>query len=220
MARLLRFAWVAFMTVSSVCALTTQGFSDTISLGRLSKIYMPLAFTHDKHMEMESNCTKCHHYTKEGDTPPCSKCHGTAAQGPKKQIAPGLKDAYHGLCIGCHKKISGPVECGECHMTKKEFGTLYLKSLSKAYQPVRFSHGYHIGLVKNCPTCHHYGEGDSTSSCGNCHENLALYRYKGTERKAGLGLKAAYHGLCVGCHEKGSGPTSCSACHGKKLAKR
>jgi hypothetical protein len=171
-------------------------------------------------MEIESNCNTCHHYTKEGDTPPCSKCHGTATEAPKKHIAIGLRDAYHGLCIGCHKKISGPVDCGGCHIKKKNFDTIYLKALSKTYQPVRFSHGYHIGLAKNCPPCHHHNEAGGTPPCGSCHENTTIYRYKGADRKTGLGLKAAYHGLCVGCHEKGKGPTACSACHGEKADKR
>jgi hypothetical protein len=212
---------VVSLIILFVVSLGGRGLSDTVALGTLSKIYVPVEFTHDKHMVIESNCSTCHHYTKEGDTPPCAGCHGTAAQGPKKKIALGLKDAYHGLCTGCHKKISGPVECAGCHIKKKkDFDTIYLKALSNIYQPVRFSHGYHIGLAKDCPSCHHFSEPNKTPACTACHESISIYKYKGLERKTGLGLKAAYHGLCVGCHEKGSGPAACNACHSRKADKR
>ena len=220
MRRSFRNILIAVSTTFFVCISGGRAFSDTLSLGALSRIYAPLAFTHDKHMEIESNCAACHHYTREGDTPACSACHGTATQPPKKQIAVGLKDAYHGLCIGCHKRMSGPVDCGECHAKKKGLDLIYLKALSKVYQPVRFSHGYHIGLVKSCPSCHHHSEADRTPSCGSCHDNMTVYRYLGADRKTGLGLKAAYHGLCVGCHEKGRGPVACGSCHAGKAEKR
>jgi hypothetical protein len=204
-----------------ITPMSGEVWSDTIDLGALSKIYEPMKFTHDKHMEIESNCNACHHHSKQGETRTCASCHSAGNQGTKKKNIVGLKDAYHGLCINCHKKTSGPAKCSECHTKKtKKFETIDLKKLSNIYKAVKFSHGKHIDIVADCTSCHHYSESGAIPSCASCHEAIRVYQYKVSGKKAGLGLKGAYHGLCIDCHKKTSGPAGCNECHKRKTGEQ
>jgi len=83
-------------------------------------------FKHDSHNEKSGTeeCSICHHvYDKNGkilegessEDSKCADCHGKKASGTK----PGLMDAFHLNCKGCHlEKKAGPVLCGECHKNK------------------------------------------------------------------------------------------------------
>ena len=84
----------------------------------------PSLFDHDMHTELDEcqECNVCHHVfnddgtlnkdeTSEGE--PCSSCHGLEQNGRQ----PGLMNAYHLNCKGCHDQIKkGPITCGECHV--------------------------------------------------------------------------------------------------------
>jgi predicted CXXCH cytochrome family protein len=187
---------------------------ETLVIEKLSRVYPPLKFTHDKHMEIaEGDCKRCHHFS--GDkTPPCWACHTAEAQ----KVAVPLREAYHGLCTKCHKEMAGPVSCKECHGSPvKKYETLSISTLSKLYEPVDFPHGRHIEAVKVCKECHHMEEG-RTYNCSSCHTREDVYRYE--QRAVTIGLKGAYHGSCLSCHRKtGKGPLKCTACH-KRRAKR
>jgi octaheme c-type cytochrome (tetrathionate reductase family) len=121
-------------------------------------LYGPVRFMHRRHALLVQDCTVCHHRIprEEGDdygvpadpvamakdkTLPvaCHKCH--ARPWPAKQLhKPGLKGAYHQMCLGCHREsaqmagdpnpgqirqmLSGgvmqrvgraPVDCRSCH---------------------------------------------------------------------------------------------------------
>jgi len=89
-----------------------------------------------------------------------------------------------------------------------------LDSLMKRYGPVEFSHEDHMEVAEDCSFCHHHSE--EPVACSECHEPIAVYHYKGSARKTGLGLKGAYHGLCVRCHKDSEAPTGCTDCHAKK----
>ncbi len=85
------------------------------------------------------------------------------------------------------------------------------------YGPVRFMHTKHAAVTQDCAVCHHYRPLDETASefvrCSACHQEP----FK-KERPDRLGLKAAYHQQCMGCHqEKGQGPTDCTGCHSKNI---
>lgn len=86
-----------------------------------------------------------------------------------------------------------------------------LDSLAKRYVPVEFTHQEHIEFAEDCSRCHHHSE--EPLACSECHEPLKVYRYRGVERKTGLGLKGAYHGLCLGCHKEAEAPVGCTDCH-------
>lgn len=108
---------------------------DTILLGH-KEIFKkmerpPVMFNHAMHAEKYPDCIECHHVyeykeqkrenTWSGEGQPCSECHKLKREG---KTLP-LREAYHNLCTGCHRKLKkegakgGPVTCGECHVRAK-----------------------------------------------------------------------------------------------------
>jgi hypothetical protein len=95
--------------------------------------------------------------------------------------------------------------------------TITLDSISQVYGPVQFSHSQHADIAGDCATCHHHSPKGSTPACGECHESIVVYHYEAGKKGPDIGLKGAYHGLCMGCHKKmQSGPLGCTDCHEKK----
>lgn len=113
-----------------------------------------------------------------------------------------------------------------------------LNSMSKLFNGVVFDHAMHLDVTDDCAVCHHHTTGSPSPNekCARCHhgtqemdvvacrdcharepfsaENLAAkradqYRYHIDQ----IGLKAAYHQGCLGCHEEMNGPTGCQDCH-------
>jgi hypothetical protein len=85
------------------------------------------------------------------------------------------------------------------------------------YGPVRFMHAKHAVVTKDCALCHHYRPLDEaateTTRCSACHQEP--FQKDHPER---LGLKAAYHQQCMGCHqEMNKGPIDCAGCHRKNV---
>lgn len=69
---------------------------------------------HELHLQIvENDCTVCHHHGSPGTTapPPCKDCHGGAAVDGQ----PGLREAYHLRCVGCHHENGLDEGCGFCH---------------------------------------------------------------------------------------------------------
>jgi hypothetical protein len=95
--------------------------------------------------------------------------------------------------------------------------TITMDSISQVYGPVEFSHRQHADIAGNCAKCHHHSPKGSTPACGECHEPIVVYHYDAAKKGPDIGLKGAYHGLCMGCHKQmGSGPLGCTDCHAKK----
>jgi hypothetical protein len=208
-------------------ASSTGKVPETFSLGSVAKIYEPVAFAHEAHTLMAEDCATCHHHSEAGQTPSCDKCHGAS----KESGVPGLKDAYHQQCMGCHKEMDmGPTGCAECHTKKvaqvvkatqepprkKKAGkgpeVSILNALENRYEPVTFSHDMHALMADDCATCHHHSDPGQTLACGECHG--APFDPKNLNMP---GLKGAYHLQCMGCHrEMDSGPVGCTECHAKK----
>lgn len=77
------------------------------------------------HSDPGAVCQACHHNGQPGQKKPpkCVNCHGKpfVEQNPGR---PGLKAAYHGQCMGCHKSMSlkKPLntDCVGCHKEKKK----------------------------------------------------------------------------------------------------
>ncbi len=114
---------------------------EKVTIGILSKKYEAAVFPHRKVMEAlygESRknrlasvfhgkeslmCAGCHHHgPKEDLTPPgCVSCHGVTRETARKEL-PGLKAAYHGLCIECHRAMGigkpAATDCTACHREK------------------------------------------------------------------------------------------------------
>jgi hypothetical protein len=87
-------------------------------------------FSHDIHAEAldSDGCGICHHVPDEqsgklvyveGEELSCKECHARL----KENQIPALREAYHGNCTACHRRLikdgqpqSGPTTCGGCHM--------------------------------------------------------------------------------------------------------
>jgi hypothetical protein len=114
-----------------------------------------------------------------------------------------------------------------------------IDSLAQLYEPVIFDHAMHVDVTEgSCATCHHHTTGDTVEdincvkchadsgpadevSCQGCHaakrfdadylkkmaEDYTLYH---TDK---VGLKAAYHLRCMGCHEEMGAGNGCQDCH-------
>ncbi len=93
--------------------------------------------------------------------------------------------------------------------------TITIKKLENLYGEVEFPHSDHFEYTDSCSDCHHHS-GEKTISCQRCHKPFKVYKYSGSKRKNGLGLKGAYHGRCLKCHEEESGPTGCTDCHERR----
>jgi hypothetical protein len=133
-----------------------------------------------------------------------------AATDPKpvpEQIALGLLANLHqsvqldhaahveiaGDCSSCHHRPFGePKPCASCHDDQKN--------------PSAFVHEVHWE-VEDCIGCHHR-EATTDLRCVSCHT---------VEPDPGrldvIGLKGAYHGLCMRCHGGTGSDTSCGLCH-------
>lgn len=111
---------------------------DVVEIGVLSNEFQPSKFAHRKivgkllegmkddamaayfHSSPYAVCSGCHHNSPPSANPPkCASCHSQNTDGVK----PGLKNAYHQQCMGCHREmgIQKPADtaCVECHATKQ-----------------------------------------------------------------------------------------------------
>ena len=92
-----------------------------------------------------------------------------------------------------------------------------IKKEDNLYGRVRFMHKKHATLLKDCITCHHFRPADSKASeatrCSACHQ--APFN---PELPGRIGLKAALHRQCMGCHKEwNKGPVGCIDCHAKNV---
>lgn len=77
------------------------------------------------HSDSGTLCQACHHNGLAGEKKPakCVNCHGKPFDS-KQPNRPGLKAAYHGQCMSCHKSMAlkKPVstDCVGCHKEKKK----------------------------------------------------------------------------------------------------
>jgi hypothetical protein len=117
--------------------------------------------------------------------------------------------------------------------------SVQIDSIAQLFGPVTFDHSMHVGVAENgCADCHHHTTGTPVKdplcakchaksgaaaevSCQGCHvakrfdadnlkrisEDNKLYH---TDK---VGLKAAYHIRCMGCHEEVGAPVGCTDCH-------
>jgi len=95
---------------------------DSSVINEYSDLYEPVRFMHNKHAWLVKDCTICHHRTpresddtygepatmsklieQEAIPETCQTCHDHAFD-PKMLHKPGLKGAYHRLCLACHRE--------------------------------------------------------------------------------------------------------------------
>ncbi len=98
-----------------------------------------------------------------------------------------------GECTSCHHKPFGkPEPCATCH--------------DEPVAPSAFVHELHWE-VEDCTGCHHK-QATGDLRCLSCHPAEPE-----PERLEVIGLKGAYHGLCLQCHGETASDASCGLCH-------
>lgn len=116
----------------------------SVQIDSLSRLYTGVDFDHEQHLDITEDCSVCHHHVLGNGTvvPQCARCHSYSkatssvacgschvqepftAKHIRKMEAdpdryhidvPGLKGAYHLICINCHVKMEAPTGCEDCH---------------------------------------------------------------------------------------------------------
>jgi hypothetical protein len=96
-------------------------------------------------------------------------------------------------CGSCHHRPFGePEPCASCH--------------EDSFEPSSFGHALH-SEIGDCMGCHNR-EATSDLRCVSCHTVDP-----NPERLELIGLKGAYHGLCLRCHDETGPDASCGPCH-------
>ena len=198
---------------------------DVVILDELEDLYVPVRFNHKIHAtmaEMSGGCTTCHHYTPPNSPhPECKSCHPGEIQH-EDLAQPGLKGAYHRLCLRCHTEWDKDTSCEVCHAKKaggKLGGTATTVCEHSHYQPIKlrdvivfktshaggdevpFHHKRHsTKYERHCTDCH------QQESCSRCH-------IQGTEELHPMGdlSQTNLHDTCCRCHER----KQCDQCHGR-----
>lgn len=123
MVTLIGGVWVSFVQAQEA----SYRIAYTEIFGKLRR--PAIDFNHEAHTDAleDAGCGACHHAPDEktgalvyvqDEEISCSECHG-----PKKEgSTPALREAFHGSCTPCHRKMikkqnafKGPTTCGECH---------------------------------------------------------------------------------------------------------
>ena len=103
-------------------------------------------------------------------------------------------------CTACHHKPFGnPEPCATCHQDP--------------VSPSAFIHEFHW-QVEECTGCHHK-KATGDLRCISCHG-----AEPDSERLEVIGLKGAYHGLCLRCHGESGSDASCGLCHPDRKSRR
>ena len=92
-----------------------------VLLDQLSAQYVPVVFAHKLHAQMTEiagGCSLCHHFNPSHRILPCRDCHVNSSS--EDLAKPGLKGAYHRLCMGCHAEEGAPTGCTDCHARTDE----------------------------------------------------------------------------------------------------
>jgi hypothetical protein len=151
---------IVFIIVVSLCILLTPAIyaenaqqsasakwkmPKIVALDSVTDKYEPVKFDHEKHVAIESNCSKCHHQHPNPKSLSCSECHSISSAEFGKSVGhsflackschgtydisnpgmPDLKVAYHRVCFECHRGMGNvgldPKGCTEtCHARKTE----------------------------------------------------------------------------------------------------
>ncbi|MBU2515148.1 tetrathionate reductase family octaheme c-type cytochrome [bacterium] len=208
-------------------------------------MYESVRFMHRKHANVLGDCTICHHrmprddkdtygtpvsmaWLQENEETPvgCAECHDEPFN-PKELHTPGLKGAYHQLCMDCHKEseqiphVRGPVihsamvrgpiartldtraptDCLACH-AKKVPNHTELVNLFPGASPKK--------VTKTCLECHE-AEGKAVLKTSHWNWHGSSVYTVGHEDRVDLGKDGAViNNFCINI--KGNWPR-CTSCH-------
>ncbi len=222
-------------------------------VNKYSDLYEPVRFMHSKHANVLDNCTICHHRMPrdEGDTygeplsmielrkrkmepVACSECHGEPFN-VKDLGTPGLKGAYHQLCMDCHQEseqvphVRGPIlysamvrgplvrtldtraptDCLACH-AKKVPNHNQLVKLERNVDA--------LAVTKNCLSCHEK-EGQAILKTVHWNWHGPSPYTVGHEKRVDLGKNhATINNFCINLNGNWARCTSCHIGYGWKDA--
>ncbi len=205
---------------------------EVLIMGKVSKEYGPVIFSHRLHADMSKmsgGCYGCHHYNSTSMTIlSCRECH--PAQRARADISmPDLKGAYHRQCMGCHRQWSKGTECTSCHLkrgpdqsSEEALREARLKGKSHPELPlpkrVLYETPHHKGTFVSffhddhaqrfdlaCTDCHRQ------ETCVRCHEKKPQQNALQTA-EPGVPAKRSVesrHAPCFSCHAG----DKCEDCH-------
>ncbi len=212
-------------------------------------MYQPVIFMHSKHANVMKDCTICHHRhpRNKGDvygepvtmdkmrdkkTMPknCSLCHDRSFD-PKRLNVPGLKGAYHQLCMDCHRESEqaphvrgsviysamargpgvhpletrAPTDCLACH-AKKVPDHRELVKLEGEVDAVT--------VTKNCLSCHEL-EGKAILKTAHWNWQGSSPYTVGHEKRVDLGKRdKTINNFCINLNGNWARCTSCHIGYG------
>ena len=210
-----------------------------------SDLYEPVKFMHSKHANVIGDCSICHHRMprEKGDTygepvnmaglrekkaapVSCTGCHAQPFNSRQLQT-PGLKGAYHQLCMDCHQEseqvpyargpvvnsamVRGPVartldtraptDCLACHARKVVDHSQLVKLDGPVDGPA---------VTRNCLTCH-AKEGDAVLKTAHWNWQGPSPYTVGHEKRIDLGKHhSTVNNFCINLN--GNWP-ECTSCH-------
>jgi octaheme c-type cytochrome (tetrathionate reductase family) len=224
---------------------------DSPIVNKYSDLYEPVRFMHSKHANVLGECTICHHRMPrdEGDTygeplsmvelrkrkmepVACSACHGEPFNA-KDLSTPGLRGAYHQLCMDCHQEseqvphvrgpilysamVRGPVvrtldtraptDCLACHAKKVPNHNQLVKLEGKVDA---------LAVTENCLSCHEK-EGKAILKTVHWKWHGPSPYTVGHEKRVDLGKNhATINNFCINLSGNWARCTSCHIGYGWK----
>ncbi len=214
-------------------------------INQYSDKYEPVRFMHSKHANVLKDCSICHHriQREEGDKygepvtlarlqemekmpTSCASCHDHPFN-PKQLHTPGLKGAYHQICMDCHKEseqvphvrgpilysamVRGPVvrtldtraptDCLACHPKRVPDHKDLVKLEEKADA---------LAVTKNCLSCHE-NEGQAILNTSHWNWQGPSPYTVGHEKRIDMGKRHnTINNFCINLN--GNWPR-CTSCH-------
>ena len=214
-------------------------------INKFSDIYEPVRFMHSKHAGLFCDCTICHHrqprdeddeygepttmaqLRAKGQKPvACAVCHAQPFK-PGQLHVPGLKGAYHQLCMDCHKEADqtphmrgpaiysslargpevkpldtrAPTDCLACHAKKVPDHKILVKLPNNPTA---------LDVTANCLSCH-AEEGEAILSTAHWNWQGASPFTVGHENRVDLGKRHnTINNFCINLN--GNWPR-CTSCH-------
>ena len=214
-------------------------------VNKYSDLYEPVRFMHSKHANVLGDCSICHHrmpreeqdtygepvsmlQLRQRQTEPvaCSVCHADPFNS-KDPGTPGLKGAYHQLCMDCHQEseqvphargpvlysamVRGPIartldtraptDCLACHAKKVPNHNQLVKLEGKVDGPA---------VTRNCLACHEK-EGRAILKTAHWNWHGRSPYTVGHEKRVDLGKKNnTINNFCINLN--GNWPR-CTSCH-------
>ena len=117
--KVLGYAVIAFAALLAAVVIFAKETPAECNLDKVKDKLPAVKFNHKKHVEeIKVECAACHHKNPE-EPASCFSCHKKEKEGDAEKA----KDAFHKLCVTCHKEKKSedknpPIKCMECH--KKE----------------------------------------------------------------------------------------------------